>query len=90
MDREHYKTMAKTLLLDEKYYQELSADPQKSDKIKYKSLLSKYKDCLTEKEIDYLVNFEMKPSNFMACQKFIKVKKLQLHVNKTFILCRSL
>ena len=48
-DRKHYKTMAETLLLIKEYYQELSADPQKSNKIKIKSLLSKYKDCLTEK-----------------------------------------
>ena len=39
MDREHYKTMAETLLLDEEYYQELSADPQKSDKIKFSQIL---------------------------------------------------
>ena len=45
MDRGHYKTMVETLLLDTEYYQELSADPQKSDKIKYKRLLNKYKDC---------------------------------------------
>ena len=81
MDREHYKTMAVTLLLDEEYYQEL----QKSDKRKYKSLLSKYKDCLTEKEMDYLVNFEMKPSNFYGLPKIHKSeKKIQLHVNKPF------
>ena len=91
MDREHYKTMAETLLLDEEYYQELSADPQKSDKIKYKSLLSKYLDCLTEKEMDCLVNFEMKPSNFYGLTKIHKSeKKILLHVKKKhFILCRS-
>ena len=43
MDREHYKIMDEILLLDKQYYQELSAGPQKSDKIRYKRLLIKYK-----------------------------------------------
>ena len=77
MDRGHYKTMVETLLLDKEYYQELTADPQKSDKIKYKRLLNKYKDCLTEKEIDYLVNFEMKPSNFYGLPKVHKSEKIK-------------
>ena len=45
-------------------------------KFKYKSLLSKYKDCLTEKEMDYLVNFEMKPSNFYGLPKIHKSEKI--------------
>lgn len=75
MDSEHHKTMIKRVLLDEEYYQEISVDPQKSDRIKYKRFLNKYKDCLTEKEMDYLINFEMKSSNSYGLPKVHKSEK---------------
>ena len=57
MDREHYKTMAETLLMDEEYYQELSADPQKSDEIKYKKFLKQIRRLFNRKRNGLLSKF---------------------------------
>ena len=82
MDRENYKEIVKTMLSNEEYYKELHTDPQKTDRIKYNKFLKKYKDNLTQKEMDYLTNFEMKPSNFYGSPKVHKMTKSGMHVNK--------
>ena len=64
MDREHYKEIVENMLSDKKYYEKLDTDPQKTDRIKYNKFIKNYKDNLTQKEFDYLSNFERKPSNF--------------------------
>ena len=43
---------------------------------KYRSFLNKHKTELTDKEFDYLVNFECKSSNFYGLPKIHKNKKI--------------
>ena len=46
------------MLLDTEYYEKLEQNPHKEIKKKYRSFLNKHKTELTDKEFDYLVNFE--------------------------------
>ncbi len=39
MERNHYKTMANTILSDSNFYEQLPNDPKKMDKIKYNKIL---------------------------------------------------
>ena len=57
------------MLNDENYYEELNSDPHKEVLRTYKKLINKYKDCFTEKEYDYLKEFESKQSNFYGLPK---------------------
>ena len=82
MDRENYKEIVETMLSNEEYYEELHTDPQKTDRIKYNKFLKKYKNNSTQKEMDYLTNFEMKPSNFYGLPKVHKMTKSGTHVGK--------
>ena len=77
MDKENYKKIVETLLSDTGHHKELRTDPSKTDKIKYSKFLKKYKDLLTEKEFDYLTNFEMKLSNFYGLPKVHKSDKIK-------------
>ena len=65
------------MLSDTEHYEELKTGASKTDKIKYNKLLKKYRDLLTEKEFDYLTNFEMKLSNFYGLTKVHKSTKIK-------------
>ena len=52
MDRENYKEIVETMLSNEEYYDALHTDPQKTHRIKYNKFLKKYKENLTQKEMD--------------------------------------
>ena len=75
MNKEDYRDMVETILNDETYYSELNTNPEKDLQLKYKKFLKKYKSQMTEKEFDYLQNFEAKTSIFTDYQKYIKVSK---------------
>ena len=77
MDREHYKEKVENMLSDKKYYEKLDTDPQKTDRIKYNKFIKNYKDNLTQKEIDYLSNFDRKPSNFYGLPKVHKSDEIR-------------
>ena len=77
MDKETYKKIVETMLSDTEHEKELRTDPSKTDKIKYSKFLKKYRDLLKEKEFDYLINFEMKLSNFYGLPKVHKSTKIK-------------
>ena len=49
---------------------------EKDLQLKYKKFLQKFKSQLTEKEFDYLLNFEIKTSNFYGLPKVHKSKQI--------------
>ena len=55
-----------------------------TDKIKFYKFLNKYRDNLTNKEMDYLTNFEMKPSNFSGLPKIHKNDKIRDACEQTY------
>ena len=77
MDMEHYKEIVENMLSDKKYYEKLDTDPQKTDRIKYNKFIKNYKDNLTQKEFDYLSNFERKHSNFYGLPKVHKSDEIR-------------
>ena len=74
MDKTHYKEMVETIINDNDYYEKLASDTHKETMQKYNNFLKKHQDTLTEKELDYLQNFEIRTSQFMAFLNYIKVK----------------
>ena len=76
MNKEYYKDLVETILNDETYYTKLSTSPEKDLLLKYKKFLQKFKSQMTEKEFDYLLNFEIKTSNFYGLPKVHKSKQI--------------
>ena len=76
MNKEDYKGMVETILNNETYYSELNTHPEKDLQLKYKKFLKKYKSQMTEKEFDYLQNFEAKTSNFYGLPNVHKCKQI--------------
>ena len=76
MKKENYKSMVERILNDEAYYTKLKTNPEKDLQMKYKRFLKNYKIHMTEKEKDYLQNFEAKTSNFYGLPKVHKSKQI--------------
>ena len=76
MNKEDYKELVETILNDEVYYTKLNTSPEKELNLKYKKVLQKFKSQMTEKEFDYLLNFEVKTSNFYGLPKVHKSKRI--------------
>ena len=76
MNKEDYKELVESILNDETYYTELSTSPEKDLQLKYKKYLQKFKCQLTDNEYDYLLNFEVKTSNFYGLPKVHKSKQI--------------
>ena len=85
MNKEDYKELVETILNDEVYYTKLNTSPEKELNLKYKKFLQKFKRQMTEKEFDYLLNFEVKTSNFMVCLKYIRANKSMKSVNQQIL-----
>ncbi|CAG2246104.1 unnamed protein product [Mytilus edulis] len=80
MDKDHYKDMVLNQLEDGVFYQKLNGNRDKSTMSKIRKLIKEYSDNLTDKEKDYLKNFEVKTSNFYGLPKIHKSKEIQDHV----------
>ena len=74
MNKEHYKEMVESIINDTEYYEQLDGDPYKTIGQKYNKFLKKHENALTEKEFDYLHNFEVKSSQFYGLPKIHKSK----------------
>ena len=72
MDQSHYKDMVENTLNDKNFYETPDSDPSKAEKLKYTKFLTKHKNCLTKKELEYLEKFEVKSSNFYGLPKVHK------------------
>lgn len=75
MDTGHYKTMVLNFLNHNEYYEHLEKDPHKTNMSAYTKLINKYKHGLTEKEMNYLLQFESKESNFYGLPKVHKTHR---------------
>ena len=78
LDKIHYKNMCESILMDNIYYKKLKSDPQKSNNLKYRKHLKKFKKCLTDHETKYLENFEEKTSQFYGLPKIHKSNTIRL------------
>ena len=76
MNKEHYQEMVETIIEDTNYYEKLSENPHKHTLQIYNKFLNKHQNVLTEKELDYLKEFEVKQSQFYGLPKIHKSKTI--------------
>ena len=76
MDTSFYREQTDILLSNPDYYKQLEESPHKDIINGYPKYIEKYKSNLTEKERDYLLNFESKTSNFYGLPKIHKCKDI--------------
>ena len=77
MDSDYYKEKIMELLNDDTTYKEINNENiEKKIVIKIKRLVRKYADHLTEKETEYLTNFEYKSSNIYGLPKVHKCNEI--------------
>ena len=60
MDKQQYREMVHTIIIDTEYYEKIDKDPHKETLQEYNKYLKIYQSLLTRKEYDYLENFELK------------------------------
>ncbi|CAG2208988.1 unnamed protein product [Mytilus edulis] len=77
MDTDFYKEKVLEQLNDEEYYKQVTNNPDKATKKRLKKLIKDYDQCLTEKEIAYLCDFDPKESNFYGLPKVHKSAQIQ-------------
>lgn len=88
MDKQHYREMVDTIINDEEYYEKMDKNPHKDNLQKYNKFLKNYQSNLTEKELDYLENFEIKTSLFYGLPKVHKSKIISdkcKHTNSSYV-----
>ena len=76
MDKIYYETEITKLLSSEDYHRQLNEDPYKKLIKEYDEFVTNENNGLTEKEVDYLVNFERKEINFYELPKIHKSKEI--------------
>lgn len=76
MDTNYYESEINKLLGNTDFYKQLDDDPYKKVKKEYEKLITNFKNGLTEDEIDYLIKFERKESNFYGLPKIHKSKEI--------------
>lgn len=77
LDKEHYKKLVLEQLNNGHFYREIEECEVSKTMNKIKRFTKKFENHLTEKEMDYLVNFETKNSNFYGLPKIHKSKELK-------------
>jgi len=77
MDMEYYREKMEEQILDSHFYTEIADNADRKTMCAIRKLLSKYPNCLTAKECDFLVNFEVKCSNIYGLPKIYKSKHIQ-------------
>ncbi|XP_060085696.1 uncharacterized protein LOC132565106 [Ylistrum balloti] len=77
MDREFYKNKILELLEDVDNYKEIDTNKDETVLKRIGKLIKKYPGQLTDKEQDYLMNFQCKTSNFYGLPKIHKSKEVQ-------------
>lgn len=77
MDKDHYKEMVLEQLNDIHFYQELPSNQDSKTMSRIKKYVTKFTKNLTDKEEDFLLNFEVKTSNFYGLPKIHKSKQIQ-------------
>ncbi len=82
MDKEFYRQKILELLNDPENYQKISANKDKKVLKLITNLTRKYADELTNKELDYLTQFNYKTSNFYGLPKIHKSELLNEAIKK--------
>ena len=77
MDSDFYAEKIATMLSDPATYKEVKTDQISKVMNKIKTLIGKHKTNLTDKEIDYLTNFEIKCSNLYGLPKVHKSNQIK-------------
>ena len=77
MNKEDYKDMVLEIIKDTEYYVESVNYKQKNILQKLESLVNKHRDSFTKKEVEYLIKFSCKSSNFYGLPKIHKSKSIQ-------------
>ena len=73
MDTSFYREQTDKLLSNPDYHKQLAESQHIKDIIEgFSKYIEKYKSNLTEKEADYLLNFESKTNNFYGLPKIHK------------------
>ena len=92
MDRDYYETKIMEMLLNPKFYSEMSENQDKKTMQKIKRLLLKHSSVLTEKETDFVTNFDNKESCFYGLPKIHKSKLIKDAVakqNSEYVTCEN-
>ena len=76
MDKTYYASKIKSLLNDQNTYKFIKDDQISSTINKIKKFTKKYSETLTQKEIDFINNFEIKGSNIYGLPKVHKSKEI--------------
>ena len=76
MDTTHYIDLVQQMLNDQNFYEQSRQYKQQKVLRQLFVLLHLYRKCLTEKEMDYLTNFNCKSSNFYGLPKIHKSKTI--------------
>ena len=76
MDKIFYQNEIEKLLSNQDYYTKLEKSPHKDIMKNYTKYLQKYEGTLTQKEFEYLSNFEKKESNFYGLPKIHKCDEI--------------
>jgi hypothetical protein len=76
MDKDYYESKIMEMLGDTETYKEIPNCIDRKTLVKIEALLTKYNSELTEKERDYLINFESKNSQFYGLPKIHKSSEI--------------
>ena len=89
MDTSFYREQIVKLLSNPDYYKQLEESLHKDIMKGYSKYTEKYKSNLTEKECDYLLNFESKTSNFYGLPKIHKCKDACSVSDKNYVALKA-
>ena len=82
MDRDYYIKRMSDMLKDGKMYKEIKSNREKQILTKIKKLTAKHGQNLTDKETDFLLNFETKCSNLYGLPKIHQSNEIKTRVNE--------
>lgn len=83
MDREYYKSLCLSILQDESYYEETTNYSPSSVFESLAKIIQEHGSNLTKKEVDYLLDFDAKTSNFYGLPKIHKSKSISEQCEKS-------
>ena len=82
MDVDFYALKIQDHLNDETTYQKLKCNKDEEIKKKMIKMIGKHEECLTEKELDFLTDFEHKTSNIYGLPKIHQSPEIKNEVQK--------
>lgn len=82
MDKEYYQHKIQEQLGDTNSYRELNENIDRKTMRSINQLISKFPECTTEKEEDFLRNFDVKSSNFYGLPKVHKSEEIKTAITE--------